>query len=222
MSERLPPDIDELDHSAALTPEALACLSPDDEARNRQLADWLARIAMRDEAALGMLYDALLGRVYGLVRRIVRRPEVAEEVTEDVFFQVWRQADRFDGRRGRPLGWILTIARSRALDRLRGSDANMPVAPASIEAGADLPGDATPCDLLEACEASGQVHAALAALDPLPRQILALAFFRGLTHEEIAVHLAMPLGTVKSHVRRALSNLQRKLAGHAADPRILS
>lgn len=171
---------------------------------------------MRDEAALGMLYDALLGRVYGLVRRIVRRPEVAEEVTEDVFFQVWRQADRFDGRRGRPLAWILTIARSRALDRLRGTDAAVPLAPSPLEEGSELPAGATPCELLEACEASGQVHAALAALDPLPRQILALAFFRGLTHEEISAHLAMPLGTVKSHVRRSLSSLQRKLAGHAA------
>lgn len=220
MSDRLPPDTDELDHSAAATPEALVRLSPDEAAQNRQLAGWIARIAMRDEAALGLLYDAVLGRVYGLVRRIVRRPEVAEEVTEDVFFQVWRQADRFDSRRGRPLGWILTIARSRALDRLRGSEANKLFMPADVEERAELHTEPTPSDLLEACEASGHVHAALATLDPLPRQILALAFFRGLTHEEIAAHLAMPLGTVKSHVRRALASLQRKLASHAAGLRL--
>ncbi len=175
---------------------------------------------MRDEAALGLLYDAVLGRVYGLVRRIVRRPEVAEEVTEDVFFQVWRQANRFDSRRGRPLGWILTIARSRALDRLRGSEANASFVPADVEERAELHAESTPSDLLESCEASSHVHAALATLDPLPRQILALAFFRGLTHEEIAAHLAMPLGTVKSHVRRALASLQRKLASHATGLRL--
>ncbi len=216
MPERLPPDIDETVRGTPKTREDRARLSVDEEARNRQLARWIERVAKRDEAALGLLYDAVLGRVHGLVRRIVRRPEVAEEVTEDVFFQVWRQADRFDTRRGRPLGWILTIARSRALDRLRSSDADMPFVAAQIEGSDELHTEATPCDLLEACEASGQVHAALATLDPLPRQILALAFFRGLTHEEIAAHLAMPLGTVKSHVRRALASLQRKLAGPEA------
>jgi RNA polymerase sigma-70 factor (ECF subfamily) len=213
VSERLPPEIEELDQPAGAAPEGWARPSPEEEAHNRQLADWIARIAARDEAALGMLHDAVLGRVYGLVRRIVRRPEVAEEVTEDVFFQVWRQADRFDLRRGRPLGWILTIARSRALDRLRGADANRPLAPVAIDD--ELQADATPCDLLAACEASACVHAALAALDPLPRQIPAFAFFRGLTHAEIAIHLAMPLGTVKSHVRRSLASLQRTLAGRA-------
>ncbi len=210
MSERVPPDFEPI-HALPASPEAFDRLSYEEDARNRQLAVWLARIARRDEAALGLLYDELLGMVYGLISRIVRRPELAEEVTEDVFFQIWRQADRFDSQRGRPLGWILTIARSRALDRLRGPEATAPSAPAALAQNGESRTDETPCDLLEACEESGRLHAALAALDPLPRQIVTLAFLRGLTHEEIAEHLALPLGTVKSHVRRALASLHRRL-----------
>jgi RNA polymerase sigma-70 factor, ECF subfamily len=185
------------------------------------LAALIARIARQDEHALAELYDATVSRVYGMALRILRDEQGAEEVAEDVFFQVWRQAGRYDPARGRPLGWLLNLARSRALDQLRRRDEALshpdPTSLHGEEAGGDLDifdGRETrdPQDLLAATEAHRSLHLALAALEPLPRQMIALAFFRGLTHEEIAGHTALPLGTVKSHIRRALAVLRAALA----------
>jgi RNA polymerase sigma-70 factor, ECF subfamily len=187
-------------HLAEPTPEALTAL--------------LERIARQDEAALEALYEATAGRVYGMALRILRNAENAEEATEEVFFQVWRQAARFDPARGRPLGWLLTLARSRALDQLRRRDEAVShpepetLHPEEPEGEAD---SRDPQDLLAATRAHRSLHLALAALEPLPRQMVALAFFRGLTHEEIANHTALPLGTVKSHIRRALAVLRAAL-----------
>jgi RNA polymerase sigma-70 factor, ECF subfamily len=187
-------------HLAEPTPEALTAL--------------LERIARQDEGALEALYEATAGRVYGMALRILRNAENAEEATEEVFFQVWRQAARFDPARGRPLGWLLTLARSRALDQLRRRDEAVShpepetLHPEEPEGEAD---SRDPQDLLAATRAYRSLHLALAALEPLPRQMVALAFFRGLTHEEIANHTALPLGTVKSHIRRALAVLRAAL-----------
>lgn len=186
------------------------------EAHELRLCEWIARISRGDEQALGQFYDATIGRVYGLALRITRNPQAAEEVAEDVYWQVWRQALRFDAARGHAIGWLLTITRSRALDSLRRGDEAQPhPEPESLLAGeASKEGD--PQDLLEAVQRDHQLHAALATLDALPRQLLALAFFRGLTHEEIATHCALPLGTVKSQIRRALAALKRVLSPQVA------
>jgi len=184
-----------------------AAVDPD----GRAIVELLARIARQDEDALAVLYDRMVSRVYSLVRRIVRNMAAAEEVTEDVFFQIWRQADRYDTARGRPLGWILAIARTRALDSLRRVDPALlhPDPEALMEAPNMTAG---PHDLLGAIQESDQLHAAIATLEPLPRQLLALAFFSGFTHEEIAVRCDLPLGTVKSHIRRALLGLRETLS----------
>ncbi len=179
-----------------------------------ELQAWIGRIVRHEEQALGELYEAMAGRVYGLALRITRHVQVAEEVTEDVFWQVWRQAPRFDATRGSVLSWILTIARSRALDTLRRGERAEAL---DEEALASLPGEGDPHDLLDAVQRNDRLHRALSGLDPLPRQLLALSFFRGLTHEEIARHMSLPLGTVKSHIRRALLRLREMLG--ADDPR---
>jgi len=195
--------------AAEITPP-LPEAAPD--AGELRLRGWIAQISRGDEQALGQLYDATLGRVYGLALRITRNAQAAEEVAEDVYWQVWRQALRFDAARGHAIGWLLTITRSRALDSLRRADEAQahpqPETLIAVEASKD--GD--PQDLLEATQRDHRLHAALATLDALPRQLLALAFFRGLTHEEIAAQCALPLGTVKSHIRRALAALKRVLA----------
>ncbi|MCV2353067.1 sigma-70 family RNA polymerase sigma factor [Paucibacter sp. B2R-40] len=187
------------------------------------LQAWLARIVHQDEAALDSLYRACVGRVYGLALRIVRNPAIAEEVTEDCFWQVWRQAPRFDAQRGSALAWLLTIARSRALDALRARRrvlANTVSADALGEAmdalaehsdGGCDGGHGDPHDLLAAVQTNQQLHQALAQLDAVPRQLVALAFFKGLTHEEIASQIDLPLGTVKSHLRRAMLALRKCL-----------
>jgi RNA polymerase sigma factor (sigma-70 family) len=173
-----------------------------------QLRAWLASIQQQDEAALGQLYDATIGRVYGLALRITRSRETAEEVAEDVYMQVWRDAGRFDPQRGAGvLGWLLVICRSRALDALRRADtANAHPEPETLVP--ELANESGPETLLQAAQQHSALHAALNELSALQRQLLALAFFRGLTHEEIAAQLAMPLGTVKSHIRRALIALK--------------
>jgi RNA polymerase sigma factor (sigma-70 family) len=177
------------------------------ETSEAALCQLVAGIAYRDEAALARLYEELIGRVYGLALRVTRDIGLAEEVAEDVFWQVWRQAPRFDSGRGAVTAWVLTIARSRALDALRR------VQPVQLEADMTLIAEAestagSPHDLLAATQRDQSVHRALADLEPLPRQLVSLAFFRGLTHEEISVHTALPLGTVKSHLRRSLQQLR--------------
>lgn len=176
------------------------------------LRGWIAAIVARDEAALAALYEAMVGRVYGLSLRITRQVQMAEEAAEDTFWQVWRQAPRFDPARGSAVAWIMTIARSRALDALRRREPAECVADTDDLAEAGGEGEGDPQDLLCAVQQGTRLHAALDRLDPLPRQLVALAFFRGLSHEEIAVHTGLPLGTVKSHIRRALGRLRELLA----------
>ncbi|PKD38707.1 RNA polymerase subunit sigma-24 [Methylomonas sp. Kb3] len=189
-------------------------ITPADEAL---LLEWLGRVVDQDQAALGKLYDTLVDQVYGLALRITRRAQCAEEVVQDTFWQIWRQAPRFDAERGSVKAWVMTMARSRALDALRQLDGNLnelePEALALIEA----PTDQMPPDLLSAVQQGHRLQTALAALEPLPRQLLSLAFFRGLSHDEIAVCSGLPLGTVKSHIRRALKTMQQLLTADAGE-----
>lgn len=183
-------------------------LAADDEAL-RQLME---RVVDRDERALAAFYDATSPRVHGLVRRLVRSTALAEEVVEDTYWQVWRQAPRFDAERGRALTWLLAIARSRAIDALRRDERfqHDELTDDAEASGCDASFAGLP-DLLDATRDHQRLHAAVAALEPRARQLVALAFFRGLTHEEIAAQAALPLGTVKSLIRRALLQLRRLL-----------
>lgn len=179
-----------------------------DRATEPHLQAWIGQVVERDEEALSRLYDAMAGRIYGLALRLTRNAQTAEEVVEDTFWQVWRQAPRFDPGRGSAAAWMLNMTRSRALDALRRLG-SLECDAAAGEHEADLA--AGPEDLFAASEAGQQLESALAGLEPLPRQLVALAFFRGLSHEEIAVHTGLPLGTVKSHIRRALGRLRETL-----------
>jgi RNA polymerase sigma-70 factor (ECF subfamily) len=133
---------------------------------------------------------------------------------QDTFWQVWRQAPRFDPQKGSATAWVLMMARSRALDAAR-ARARDPVQASAHSVDDEDPfadeaaGD--PLDLLQAVRRDGALHAQLAKLDPLRRQLISLAFFRGMTHDEIADHTGLPLGTVKSHFRRTLAALQSAL-----------
>lgn len=172
----------------------------------------LARIAERDEAALGELYDTTVGKLYGLALRIVRQGEAAEEVVEDAYWQIWNSAERFDAARGNALTWMLTICRSRALDYLRRRDsAESHPDPESLRSEALVDHD-DPYRLLDAFERHSAVREAVAELSPVQRQLVALAFFRGLTHQEIADASHMPLGTVKTHLHKACKKLMQRLS----------
>jgi RNA polymerase sigma factor (sigma-70 family) len=195
-----------LDDGDAAIRSPAAAAAPLDDSR---LADLIARIEQRDARALETLYEMASTRIYNFAHRFVRSHALTEEVVEDTFWQVWRQAPRFDHQRGRAMTWLLAMARSRAIDALRREQrfACEPLA----SADEDTQVDERAHDLLEATRGAGRLHGALATLEPRGRQLLALAFFRGLTHEEIAAHTTMPLGSVKSVIRRALLQLRSQL-----------
>jgi len=182
-------------------------------AHDDQLAQWLQQVVNRDEKALSALYDATCSRVYRLVRQIVKTPACAEEVVEDVYFQVWRQAVRFDPSRGKALTWLLAIAHSRAIDawRKEGRFEHQ-----TIEDEASTPNTglwhSEQIGVSDTWQTNNHLNQALLCLQAQPRQLVALAFFKGLSHEEIAEQTALPLGTVKSQIRRALVALKGHLS----------
>jgi RNA polymerase sigma-70 factor (ECF subfamily) len=175
------------------------------------LVELIRGIVKQDQAAFAELFKLLSNRVYSLSLRITRNSQLAEEVTEDVFYQVWRQAPRYDSQRGPVIAWILTMARSRALDAWRA------IPPFEAEEDREMDkryntGDTDYGEeLLLASEQNRILHEALLTLEPLPRQLISLSFFRGLSHEEISFQTSLPLGTVKSHLRRAMIRLRDNL-----------
>jgi len=181
------------------------------------LAALIGRVQMRDEAALGELYDATVNRLYGLALRMMRNPHDAEEIVSRVYTQVWDNAASFDKQRGKVLSWLLVICRSRALDCLRMRDRAEPCE--HIDELADLDSEAArdPFSLLDGKRRETAVRHALRQLTAEQRDLIALAFFRGYTHEEIAVHRQQALGTVKSGIRRALLQMRAALAGSGLD-----
>jgi RNA polymerase sigma-70 factor (ECF subfamily) len=173
----------------------------------------LARVRDGDEAALEELYELTVGKVYAVAAAILRSREDAEEVVCDTYTQAWSQAGRFDPRRATVLGWLTMMCRSRALDRLRHrrhrGDALVADGMEAVAALADEA--AAPDDLVQLLQTGTRVRNAVAALSPERRRYVSLAFLEGLSHEEIATRTGTPLGTVKSHVRRALAELRAAL-----------
>lgn len=172
------------------------------------LAALVLRIVYQDEAALASFYRKLSSRVFLQVVRITRDAGCAQEVVEDVFWQVWRQAPRFDPQRGTALAWVCRIARSRAIDALRARGHN----PLHWAVGLDGDGMVEACSShddpprrMGEAQAAALLELALAALNPLRRQLVAMAFLRGYSQSEIAEQTGLPLGSVKSNIRRALT-----------------
>ena len=181
--------------------------------RDRLYAALLARMANNDETALGQLYDLTVTRLHGFALRIVRDPGLADEVTEDALFQAWREAHRFDLKRGKVITWLLTICRSRALDALRRVDVAVCVEDPDIFRANEASALTAPEYIIEQSETNTALHAAMMQLPPNERQVVSLAFFRGLTHQEIADHWQMPLGSVKTLMHRAFAQLRVTLQG---------
>ena len=170
----------------------------------------MRRILNGDESALGTLYDHYGGLVYSVANRILRDTGAAEEVLQDIFHQIWRTAARFDFERGSLTAWLLVMARSRSIDRLRRRSlptAEDPVESADMVLRADFN--------LEAAAAQNlmmtQVRKALEALPDTQREAMELAYFEGLTQTEIASRTGDPLGTVKTRMRTAIASLKKAL-----------
>jgi RNA polymerase sigma-70 factor (ECF subfamily) len=208
-------DLDQTDETAEeFAPDDAETLALPASVDGATLAAWVERIVDRDERAFEALYDATSSRVLAFVQRITQNVALAEEVVEDTFWQAWRQAPRFDAVRGKVVTWLLAMARSRAIDALR-RDKRFAHDELPEDDSIEGTDDALPQDLVDAARQGEALHAALEKLDPKSRQLVSLAFLRGLTHEEIAVQTALPLGTVKSLIRRSLQQLRCVLeAGH--------
>jgi RNA polymerase sigma-70 factor (ECF subfamily) len=174
----------------------------------------MGRVAARDPEAYARLFDQHAAPALGLLVRMLGDRGLAEEVLQDTFLQVWEQADRYRPALASPRGWILMLARSRALDRLRSQQAR---GRREEAVGRDevrsAPADGV--ERLEADERPREVVSALAALPAEQRQCLELAFFEGLTHTQIAARLDAPLGTVKSRILLGMNKLRQALASYS-------
>jgi RNA polymerase sigma-70 factor (ECF subfamily) len=208
---------------------------PDDwSRRSAELSALLARAGIGDRAAFAQLYRATSSHLYAVVLRINRDRAQAEEVLQEVYVNLWRAAAGFDAAQGQPLTWLTSIARNRAIDSLRRQQ-SQPRLQSSTTYGDDddserdmlneHPDDAPgPLELLSRASDARALAACLERLSSAQRQSVALAFYDGLSHAEVAARMRQPLGTVKSWVRRALITLRgcldRSVVRDGASPQL--
>jgi RNA polymerase sigma-70 factor (ECF subfamily) len=192
--------------------------------RSRDLSRLLSRASLGDRAAFATLYERTSAHLFAVVLRIRRDRAQAEDILQEVYVNVWRAASSFDAAQSQPLTWLTRIARNRAIDSLRRGHTQPQTQSRGGHAGGTDPEDDSvydtvadsapgPLDLLSRAAEARSLEACLDQLSPLQRQSVALAFFHGLSHAEVAEQLRQPLGTVKSWVRRALQTLKRCLQG---------
>lgn len=188
-------------------PQTESLLSSETTLKTQNLTMCLAGIREQNEDALSQFYDQTIHAVYGLALRITGTAEEAEEVVSDVYLQIWEQADRYQADKGSIMAWLLTICRSRSIDHFRKrqqfsaeiSDTQQVETTVSV---------CSPDYLLSNMQRDSSIHQALQKLSSIQRQLISLAFFRDFTYQEIADFIDMPLGTVKSHIRRSLLELK--------------
>jgi RNA polymerase sigma-70 factor (ECF subfamily) len=170
-------------------------------------SELLGQVARGDQAAFGRLYDLMSGKVFGLIRRVLRDEAQSEEVFQEVMLEVWRKASRFDAALGSPSAWIMTIAHRRAVDRVRSAQAagDREVEAARLEVC--TPFDNTSEQVAGRLE-QRQVRRCLSMLTSLQRESVLLAYYQGYSYPEVASLLRIPLGTVKTRMRDGLIRLR--------------
>ena len=171
----------------------------------------LARVAKGDQEAFERLYAQTSSLLYTLVLRIVGKPADASDLLQEVYLEAWRKASNYDAARGAPMAWLVTLARSRAIDRVRSLAARGKGVTASLD---DMPPsdlaaqNADALDIRTAKERQTLVRASLKTLPSVQQQVIDLAFYEGLTHVEISERLNVPLGTIKTRIRLAMKKLR--------------
>ena len=186
-------------------------------AERDQLTEWLAATAHGDEQAFQRLYAATSSQLYALLLRILRNPERAQDALQDAYVRVWQKADTYTPERGAPLTWLLSIARYRALDVLRRKrpEVAMPEEPDMVATLLEDEQSLSPLEENENQQSLDAISVCLQTLQPQQRDSVLLAYYEGLTHQELSERLDAPLGTVKSWIRRGLLRLRECLAERA-------
>ncbi len=181
-----------------------------------ELLQLVRSMAAGNQSALSAIYEQTVAQVFAIARGVLRSKEDAEEVVCDVYTQAWQRAASYDASRGSVMAWLAVMSRNRAIDRLRQRREQVSLDDEkNAGLAASLAGECSgPEQLLAQFQSGSAVNRALQALTPQRRHLLGLAFFQGLSHQEIAVAVGLPLGTVKSHVRRALASMQVVLAAN--------
>ena len=169
-------------------------------AREAQLAAALARCAAGDRAALQMIYDSEAARMIGVARRILFRQDLAEEAVQDAFMRIWRGANGFDPKRGSAVGWLYAVVRNCALSIYRNEH--------RYDHDSEPTEDVTPDDSITRLPETSALRRCLEKIERPRRDVVVLAYVHGMSHSELAGRLKVPLGTVKSWVRRSLMSLQ--------------
>ncbi|MBN8749959.1 MAG: sigma-70 family RNA polymerase sigma factor [Variovorax sp.] len=176
-----------------------------------ELTALLDRVGQRDTSALQQLYERTSSRLFGLAMRIVRQREVAEDVLQEAFLTIWRSAPDYRASLSPPLAWMGLIVRSRGLDQLRRQTADRSGVTQEFDEvlAETLPADTpNPMDMADASEQAWALHQCLEQLEGRQREVLSLAYLRELSHGELAEQLKLPLGTVKTWIRRGLDKLR--------------
>lgn len=181
----------------------------------REQARLMQAMAAGDKQALGRLYDQLSRPLYALALRVTNDSAEAQDIVQDVFLQLWHKAADYSPGRGSVFAWAATLTRNRAIDRIRMRQRRAEIvneSAADIHGGETGASETTSADQLWLAEKAGAVRSALAALAPEQRVALELAYFGGLTQQEIAARLNEPLGTIKARIRRGLLRLRDTLS----------
>jgi RNA polymerase sigma-70 factor (ECF subfamily) len=197
-------------------------VTTDPTERSQRLAQLMSRVALGDRKAFAQLYDETSGFLLGMVLKIQRDRALAEEVLQEVYVNVWRASASFNASMSQPMTWLGSIARNRAIDSLRRAQSQPDTVSTSVRIGEDdeehdmlqdLAGEGgDPLEMLGQASERLALDRCMKALTSEQKQSLALAFYQGLSHAEVAEHLRQPLGTVKSWVRRALQSLKSCLS----------
>jgi RNA polymerase sigma-70 factor (ECF subfamily) len=184
--------------------------TPQDEVRTSTPDELLLRVAQADQVAFGELYDQTAPRVMGLIKRLLKDHSQSEEVTQEVFLEIWQNATRFDPTRGSASSWMLTMAHRRAVDRVRasqaGRDRDLKIGVRDLEPGYD-----SVTESVEIRIEHERVERALGRLTELQSQAVRLAYYGGYTHSEVAAMLGVPIGTVKTRLRDGMIRLRDEM-----------
>lgn len=185
---------------------------------NQRLVNLLARVALRDQQAFKELYDLTSSHLYGVALRYLRTASTAEEILQEAYINVWQQAGTYAATLSAPMTWLISVVRNKALDHLRKFKRETETTD-SVDAGVEgqvdaIADHADPHELFSAATEALVLRRCVAQLDPPQRQSLALAFYDGLSHSELAEHLRVPLGTAKAWVRRGLERLRKCIEAH--------